>query len=275
MISYVVRNVIEGHLEKIMDNPLGFNQRLNNYSQVMARQHGRSLLELSNRVSHDFIKDNTLANKFRHEILCFVNDKINKCQESGKASTLAIQELKQEYRALQQQENMLRTNKVTPYAVMKKKLDGNSSKYVLAGIGLLSGIGQIILGIGLDWTGVAVVPGTLLMVNGINNVYENAHILFLGKNVIGPARIAYRASASFLGYDEDKADIVYGGVDLLLSGYGALRMSLKPEAWRLFNYINTDYVRAWRNMGKGAMGLEIAADGATIETIYHKGSGSQ
>lgn len=89
MISYVAHNVIEDHLGKIMDNPLGFNQRLNSYSQVMARQHGRSLLELSNRVSRDFIKDNTLANKFRHEILCFVNNKIEKCQESGKASTLA------------------------------------------------------------------------------------------------------------------------------------------------------------------------------------------
>lgn len=37
-----------------MDNPLLLKERLNTYSQTMARQQGRMLLELSERVNRDF-----------------------------------------------------------------------------------------------------------------------------------------------------------------------------------------------------------------------------
>lgn len=54
-----------------MDNPLLLKERLNTYSQTMARQQGRMLLELSERVNRNFLKDRTVGNAFRHEMHCF------------------------------------------------------------------------------------------------------------------------------------------------------------------------------------------------------------
>ncbi|MBN5208880.1 DUF4225 domain-containing protein [Serratia ureilytica] len=258
-----------------MDNPLLLKERLNTYSQTMARQQGRMLLELSERVNRDFLKDRTVGNAFRHEMHCFVNDKLQKCQQVGEAANVAMREMKQEYQSLSEQERLLRTDAVTPYAVMRKKVSHDAVvTYVLAGVGFLSGIAQILLGVGLDWTGVGAIPGTLLLINGINNVYENGYTLLFGKNTIGPSRMMYRSAASTLGYSHSAADMALGGVDLLLSGYGLLKLSLKPEAWRLFRYINTDYIRGWRNMGRTSLMLEGGADVSTLNSIY-KGSQEQ
>jgi len=62
--------------QRKMDNPLLLKERLNTYSQTMARQQGRMLLELSERVNRDFLKDRTVGNAFRHEMHCFLNDKL-------------------------------------------------------------------------------------------------------------------------------------------------------------------------------------------------------
>ncbi len=105
-----------------MDNPLLLKERLNTYSQTMARQQGRMLLELSERVNRDFLKDRTVGNAFRHEMHCFVNDKLQKCQQVGEAANVAMREMKQEYQSLSEQERLLRTDAVTPYAVMRKKV---------------------------------------------------------------------------------------------------------------------------------------------------------
>lgn len=84
---------------------------------------------------------------------CFVNDKLQKCQQVGEAANVAMREMKQEYQSLSEQERLLRTDAVTPYAVMRKKVNHDAVvTYVLAGVGFLSGIAQILLGVGLiDW----------------------------------------------------------------------------------------------------------------------------
>lgn len=97
---------------------------------------------------------------------------------------------------------------------------------------------------------------------------------YLARILLGPGRMMYRSAASTLGYSHSAADMALGGVDLLLSGYGLLKLSLKPEAWRLFRYINTDYIRGWRNMGRTSLMLEDGADVSTLNSIY-KGSQEQ
>ncbi|MDK1703563.1 DUF4225 domain-containing protein [Serratia rubidaea] len=259
-----------------MDNSLRHNQRLNAYTQIMARQQGRSLLELAERISRNHLKDPTTVASFRHELFCFVEDRLQKCQKPGPAANIAIQEIKQEYLALVEQDRQLLAHTITPYAVLKKNSYADkTATYVLYGVGILSGISQVILGLGLDWTGVGVVPGTLLMVNGINNIYENGYALLLGKTTVGPGRMLYRSATSIAGFDNRAADIIYGGIDLTLSVYGVTKLALKPEAWRLFRYINTDYIRRWRQMGAYSMVLEAGADVATLQNIYKNGKGKE
>ncbi|CAI2457806.1 DUF4225 domain-containing protein [Serratia ficaria] len=259
-----------------MDNPLQRNERLNAYTQTMARQQARSLLGLVERISRNHLKDPATLAAFRHEMLCFANDKLQKCQKTGPAANIAVLEMQREYQALIAQDRLLQSQNVTPYAVLKKKTNTDGVvTYILYGIGILSGIGQIILGFGLDWTGVGAIPGTLLMLNGINNLYENGYALLFAKSTVGPGRMVYRLAAHGMGYGNSVADMIYGGMDLGLSAYGFTRLVLKPESWRLFRYINSDYVRGWREMSKAAMMLEGFSDVATLRGIYTAGHTQQ
>ena len=62
--------------------------------------------------------------------------------------------------------------------------------------------------------------------------------------------------------------MAYGTVDLGLSAYGVVRMALKPDAWRLFRYINTDYIRAYKAMGSSALAFEGISDSVTGRSMY-------
>ncbi|WP_240042200.1 DUF4225 domain-containing protein [Photorhabdus khanii] len=84
----------------------------------------------------------------------------------------------------------------------------------------------------------------------------------------GYLRQGYEKGFESLGFDKKTGNLVYGGVDIALSGYGLLRNILKPEAWRLFKYINQDYIRSYKNMNGYALGFEIGVDGITIKSTY-------
>ena len=47
--------------------------------------------------------------------------------------------------------------------------------------------------------------------------------------------------------------------------YGVTKLVLKPDSWRLFRYIRTDYVRAYRNTLVPVLILDRAADAITVD----------
>lgn len=57
-------------------------------------------------------------------------------------------------------------------------------------------------------------------------------------------------------------------MDLLLSAYGIIRLIRKPEARRLFHYLNTDYVRGIKNMSRFELGVEIYNDSMALKSLY-------
>jgi len=54
---------------------------------------------------------------------------------------------------------------------------------------------------------------------------------------------------------ERDANMAYGSVDIGLSVYGVTRRVLKPDAWRLFRYLNTDKIRAYKTIGYNFIGI--------------------
>ncbi|UVH52916.1 DUF4225 domain-containing protein [Pseudomonas sp. CBSPBW29] len=54
---------------------------------------------------------------------------------------------------------------------------------------------------------------------------------------------------------ERDANMAYGSVDIGLSVYGVTRRVLKPDAWRLFRYLNTDKIRAYKTIGSNFIGI--------------------
>lgn len=71
-----------------------------------------------------------------------------------------------------------------------------------------------------------------------------------------------------MGGGKFEGDIAYGAVDLGLSAYGVGRLVLKPDSWRLFRYVRTDYVRGYENASKAALSFEVLSDGVTINPLH-------
>lgn len=71
-----------------------------------------------------------------------------------------------------------------------------------------------------------------------------------------------------LGKGDCEADVAYGVVDLTSSAYGIGKMVLKPDSWRLFRYVNTDYVRGYQQATRGGFIFDRLMDSATAESMY-------
>lgn len=99
-------------------------------------------------------------------------------------------------------------------------------------------------------------------------MYENGYYLLYQDDVSGYTKDAYRYAANKLGYDNNDADFVYNMVDLGLSGYGLGKQVLKPDAWKLYRYISSDYTYGWKLMGKTELMVEGTVDAGTMYSIY-------
>lgn len=110
-----------------------------------------------------------------------------------------------------------------------------------------------------------------MMAHGANNIYENGRNLLEDRtDTEGPVRKGYQAIAKSVGYEAREGNLAYSTADLGLSVYGLSRYILKPDAWRLFRYVRTDYVRSYKGMGVSAWGLEIHTDFQTGKQIYQE-----
>ncbi|WP_275347549.1 DUF4225 domain-containing protein [Xenorhabdus bovienii] len=190
---------------------------------------------------------------------------------------LALFSLNKETENLLRQENLLKYNFYKQYATIEIRQKLDFSDYILKGIGIIVGGTQISTGIAIMGLGDASVAGSVvgnvagaaLIVHGIGTIQENlGAIIENDVNFKGYLRHGYEHAAQLLGYSKKTGSLVYGGVDLILSGYGLFRSTLKPEAWRLFHYINQDYVRSYQLMHGYALGFEIMADSITIKSAY-------
>ena len=139
-------------------------------------------------------------------------------------------------------------------------------------LGLVGGSAQVVTGAAI--CRVKPLCGTLglsLMAHGNNNIYENGRNLYEGRDdVQGPVRKAYQNSAKALGYTEREGNEAYLIGDLALSGMGMMRYVYKPDAWRLFRYIDTDRQRAIMQMSRNALLLEGFVDAETARQLYEE-----
>lgn len=163
--------------------------------------------------------------------------------------------------------------KVVASATLEKKLD--TWGYIINGVGVVIGGAQVVAGF-LLLTGsiahgniVGMAAGGLLMLHGVNGVQEGIMNLAKDRNdQIGDIKKGYLLTASFLGFDNKVGKLAYSVIDLSLSGYGLLRMIMKPDAWRLFKYLPSDYVRNFKAMGAPALTLEGIGDTLSIKSGY-------
>ncbi|CDH18535.1 conserved hypothetical protein [Xenorhabdus bovienii str. kraussei Quebec] len=138
---------------------------------------------------------------------------------------------------------------------------------------MVAGAAQFITGLAIvtatSQTVVGYVAGSALIIHGAGNIEENlTSLLNNDADYKGYLRIGYEHAFDFIGSDKKLANLVYGGVDIALSGYGIFRNVLKPEAWRLFYYIKDDYVTSYKTMSGYSLMFEMSVDGVTLKSTY-------
>lgn len=119
--------------------------------------------------------------------------------------------------------------------------------------------------------GLACVGGAFMIAHGMNNIHENTVNLWEGRSdTVGATRMVYHSLAEGRGYGKTEGNIAYGVADIATSLYGTFRNTLKPGAWRLYRYIDTDYIRAYKSTSNWILGFDAAGGAFTTKSIIDK-----
>lgn len=139
--------------------------------------------------------------------------------------------------------------------------------------GLAGGVAQVAAGASLCYGsgGLACVGGAYIAVHGANNIYENgANLLHHRSDTEGWARNAYQSISSFIGGSDYEGNMIYGTVDLVMSGWGLFKLVPKKDAWRLYRYIRADKEIAIKQIAPELIILEAGASTSTIHSMQQE-----
>ena len=202
-------------------------------------------------LSAQHIQDGMLRIQFNREVAYYARGIVRDVEDGRKSAEEALQALEGEQKSLLDQ---------------SMRVTSQSLGLVAGGLQVTGGIGICVGSVG--W---ACVPAGVMIGHGLNNIYENGNNLLTGRsNTEGWLRVRYQAVSEYFGGGKSGGNIAYGTADIGLSLFGAFRLTLKRNAWRLFRYVDADYVRAYKETSStilkiDAMSGEITASGISNE----------
>lgn len=260
-------------------------KRTNDYYLVMGGLEARMLKE-SALTASQLINNSRLRIDFINNMSLFIENKMEilNGDYSENSKKEAITYLKEERSNLIHQECLIRQKKITQNMTIEIKKENDMWSYIVKGVFILGGIGQVFAGLGMVGAGLtscatvvgcvvgvaSITAGVTLVIHGINSITENGVSLYRNDpNYKGFASRWYEEGAVALGYTKAQGDLVYAGVDIAFSGFGLFKHALKPDAWRLFRYLNKDFLMGYQTMTRPQLKLEILVDGLTTMSAYN------
>jgi Protein of unknown function (DUF4225) len=201
-------------------------------------------------VSAKHIQDGMLRIQFNREVAYYARGIVRDVAEGKRSTEEGLKELIKELKSIASQ----------------------SIRYGSQGMGIAAGGLQVIGGAAICRVGQmsriaraqACAVGALITAHGVNNVIENGINLWTGRSdTVGPTRKTYQNVAKATGRSEFEGNMAYAGMDIGLSVWGLYKLTLKPDSWRLFRYIDADYIRAYRITPAWILGIDGAADTTT------------
>ena len=185
----------------------------------------------------------------------------------------AMDGLREYHMSLTKYHMQLRMGTIKLYAIVEREREQHSTLTItLKRVGFISGAMQVIGGFGLCKASLGAACknyGVPLMIQGTENVWENGYYLLYHEDPKKmPLRYAYRQAAKLLGGDDKDGDIAFSTGDLVLSFSSASTRTLRTDLWRLFRYIQEDYIRSWRTLGAVGGTNELIGDAVSGFTIY-------
>jgi hypothetical protein len=261
-----------------MDNYLD-KKRFSNYYLTMANLEARQLYNEANFASLIYLKDGLTRLNFIDEINTYINNQLEfiRLAKTESECLECLHNLKKERDYISIQERLLQTGEATLQASVEFIKNDDVWHWIINGVGVVLGSAQLIAGVGITAASgasgniIGVAFGAMLVLHGGNSIQEGVMNLYKGTdNSTGTAKRLYIAGAEFLGFDRRAGELAYYSCDLALSAYGMSRLILKPDTWRLFRYLPTDYVRGIKTMGRLDLGMEIYNNYTDIKSILNR-----
>ena len=252
-------------------------KRFSSYFLTMANLEAQQLYSRANEVSLIHLRDGFTQMAFQDDVRRFIDAQLGTIRASGSEDECqqCLIHLQEEHKNLSIQDQMLRSGQAALHASVQFIKSDKVWHWVINGVGIVLSTMQVVAGLGVIVASAAtgnvigIGFGALLSLHGFNGVVEGAVNLKTGNDdAIGPLKKAYIGGAKFLGFDEKVGEMAYTSMDLALSVYGMARLVMKPQTYRLFHYLSTDYVRGIRDMSRFDLGIEIYNDSLSLKSIY-------
>lgn len=254
------------------------NKKLSSYFLTMANLEAQQLYNKANEVSLIHLKNGFTQMNFMDDVRRFIDHQLKTIRSAN--SEVICQEcltsLQKEHKNISIQDQMLRSGQAALHASVQFIHSDGVWHWIINGVGVVLGSLQVVAGIGVIEVSLATGMvfgagfGALLVAHGANSIQESILNLYEGvDDSKGFMKKTYIAGAEFFGFDQKTGELAYSVVDLGLSAYGMGRLIIKPESWRLFRHLPTDYVRGVKEMSRFDLGVEIYNDSMAIKSFFN------
>jgi hypothetical protein len=199
-------------------------------------------------ISAQHIQDGMLRIQFNREVAYYARGIVRDVEDGRKTAEEGL-------RALEDEQKSLLDQSLTVGQKVFGLLAGGLQ--IAGGLSLCGG--TIGLGCGL---------GLFIAAQGANNVYENGNNLLESRSdTEGLMRDGYQAASHYFGGSDYEGNMAYGTTDLIMSGWGYLRLVPKKDAWRLYYYFRADKQIAFKQTRKGILVIDGGADIGTMQSM--------
>ncbi|WP_017348348.1 DUF4225 domain-containing protein [Pantoea sp. A4] len=252
------------------------NNRFSSYFLTMANLEAQQLYCKANEVCLTHLKNGFTQMAFQDDVKRFIDAQLSTIRSASSEAECqqCITHLQEEHKNLSIQDQMLRSGQAALHASVQFVKSDRVWHWIINGVGVVLGGLQVIAGVSVIEASLATGMvfgagfGALLVAHGANSIQESALNLYYGvDNTQGFVKKTYIAGAEFLGFDQKTGELAYSIMDLGLSAYGMGRLIIKPDSWRLFRHLPTDYVRGIKEMSRFDLGVEVYNDSMTIKSI--------
>ncbi|HDG1681077.1 TPA: DUF4225 domain-containing protein [Kluyvera ascorbata] len=246
---------------------------MSGYGLMSLQREKEKIDRLVYDIGFQYLHDPAIRSKYMSEERRVTSDYLDEYRYGKLDFGRVMDELREYHMSLTQHYMNLRMGSIKLYAIAERERVKHSILTIsLKRVGFVSGAMQAIGGFGLCKASLGAACksyGIPLMMQGSENVWENGYYLLYHEDPKKmPLRYAYRQAVKFLGGNEMGGDIIFSTGDLVLSFGSASMLTLKTDSWKLFRYIQEDYIRSWRTLGAVGSANELTGDAASGFTIY-------
>ncbi|MBO1811588.1 DUF4225 domain-containing protein [Serratia ureilytica] len=245
------------------------------WSQMALDREARKLVNIANTVAAMHLRDGLTRIKFVEEIRDLVMQTLAVVRKTPTldAFTQAVLTLRAETAKLLEQDRLIRTRAAQLYAKVEFVKENNKIVgYVISAVHIvISGItvvgGAMMMS---TMTPMGLLAGAILVADGANGITKEISKLRLGNNSHSEGIVADKAIevAKYLGFKGETGLAVFNAISLGAGVYGVFGLMRKPEAWRLFRWMPTDFYRKVDTMSRPQLTIKVVNYGLKAQVVF-------